>query len=400
MIGGRREFPALDSVRAVASLAVVVTHVGFQTGIVLRGAWGAVVFRLDVGVAIFFVLSGFLLTRPFVAAALDGRRPPGIMRFYLKRFLRIYPVYVVSVALALLVVEGNDPAGGRTWIRQLTFAQSYVSYDYPAGLTQMWSLATEVAFYALLPVIAWLLLRRVRPHGPSPVVVGGFAVGCLALTIGWHTYAVPALSGSDRPGNLWLPAFATWFAAGAVLSVGSLLADRGPAGPGWARLLAQAASNPGTCLVGALSLLAVASTPIAGPIGLGGETPATAITKNLLYTAIAVLVVLPATAQLGASGWYERVATSRVLRHVGHLSYSIFCCHLVVLYLVFAVLPFDPFTGRFWIVLMLTVAASLALSEALYWAVERPAVRLKERRLKDGEPSVDTSRPSATTTKT
>ena len=64
------EFPVLDSLRAVGALAVLTTHVAFQSGAYVRdGTWGALLSRLDVGVAIFFVLSGFLLARPYLARA-------------------------------------------------------------------------------------------------------------------------------------------------------------------------------------------------------------------------------------------------------------------------------------------------------------------------------------------
>ncbi|MCW2712328.1 MAG: acyltransferase 3, partial [Marmoricola sp.] len=63
-------FPVLDTLRAVGALAVVTTHVTFQSGDYVRhGIVGALLSRLDVGVAIFFVLSGFLLSRPYFARA-------------------------------------------------------------------------------------------------------------------------------------------------------------------------------------------------------------------------------------------------------------------------------------------------------------------------------------------
>ena len=60
-MGARRVVPALDGLRAVAAGAVLLTHVAFRTGQTQAGAGGAVLARLDVGVAVFFVLSGFLL---------------------------------------------------------------------------------------------------------------------------------------------------------------------------------------------------------------------------------------------------------------------------------------------------------------------------------------------------
>src|SRR5260370_42480308 len=83
----------LDGLRAAAAVAVVLTHVAFQTGEVVRGAGGALLGRLDAGVAVFFALSGFLLYRPYVAARWDGRPPPPVRRYALRRAARILPAY-------------------------------------------------------------------------------------------------------------------------------------------------------------------------------------------------------------------------------------------------------------------------------------------------------------------
>ena len=113
-------FPILDTLRAVGALAVLTTHTAFQSGDYLgHGYLGTLLSRLDIGVAIFFVLSGFLLSRPFLARAAVGRPAPALGRYALKRVLRIFPVYAVSVVLALLLVPENDSATAATWLRSL-----------------------------------------------------------------------------------------------------------------------------------------------------------------------------------------------------------------------------------------------------------------------------------------
>ena len=67
-----RTFPTLNAVRGIGALMVLTTHAAFNTGQILRGWPGAVLARLDFGVPLFFVLSGFLLSRPFFLAI--GRR--------------------------------------------------------------------------------------------------------------------------------------------------------------------------------------------------------------------------------------------------------------------------------------------------------------------------------------
>ena len=88
---GNPRFPLLDPLRAIAALAVVVTHTAELGGFNREHALGAWTVRLDSGVAVFFVLSAFLLYRPFVAARLDGRASPRVLRYARRRALRSCP---------------------------------------------------------------------------------------------------------------------------------------------------------------------------------------------------------------------------------------------------------------------------------------------------------------------
>ena len=111
------DFPALDVLRLVGAVAVLTTHVAFQTGEYFRnGVVGTLLARMDIGVAIFFVLSGFLLSRPWWASAAAGAPAPRVGRYALKRLLRIWPVYLVTVVVAFAAVPGNERAGVREWL--------------------------------------------------------------------------------------------------------------------------------------------------------------------------------------------------------------------------------------------------------------------------------------------
>src|SRR5262245_53000239 len=150
--------PALDALRALGSIAVVGTHVGFWTGASLSGTWGGVLTRLNAGVAVFFVLSGFLLFRPFVLARAHGGVAPSVATYLRRRALRILPAYWVCVAVCLTVLPQSVAVSGGEWLRYLTLTQIYVPNWGRPGLTQTWSLATEAAFYVLLPLLAALAL--------------------------------------------------------------------------------------------------------------------------------------------------------------------------------------------------------------------------------------------------
>src|SRR4051812_32160566 len=96
---GNPRFPQVDGLRAFAALAVLVTHTAFLSGFNGRGFAGEVTARLDVGVTLFFVISGFLLYRPFVAARLEGRAGPRVTRYARRRVLRIVPAYWLALTV-------------------------------------------------------------------------------------------------------------------------------------------------------------------------------------------------------------------------------------------------------------------------------------------------------------
>ena len=112
--------------------------------------------RWEIGVTIFFVLSGFPPFVPWVDAAANGSAWPKLGRYIGRRTQRIMPAYVVTVVIAYLVYQLHplEPNPGYTWTglwRHLTLTQTYTG-DYMQsylhqGLTQTWSLASEAAFY-------------------------------------------------------------------------------------------------------------------------------------------------------------------------------------------------------------------------------------------------------------
>lgn len=96
-------FPCFDGLRALAALSIVVVHVSAYSGADGLSGFRDLLQRMDAGVAIFFVLSGFLLYRPFVAAHLHGRAQPATRPYLWRRFLRIYPAYLVVLTVVVYV---------------------------------------------------------------------------------------------------------------------------------------------------------------------------------------------------------------------------------------------------------------------------------------------------------
>ncbi len=368
----RHYYPGLDSLRAVAAISVLATHTSFWTGQYVNGFFGSMTARFDIGVAFFFVLSGFLLSVPFLTAIAQSRPRPSTGRYFWKRALRIVPLAILVTVTAMALLTDNRGLGFWSWVQALTLTTVYVDGILPAGLTHMWSLATEVAFYLMLPLFMALLAklacrRRWNPRGIL-AVVAGLAV----VTVVWVVTVAP-----QRPGaGQWLPAYFTWFGVGIVLAVVVVDVRQPGRSHAFAPLRALAA-QPGACWVMALALFAVVTTPVGGPTLLIAATHTESVSKNLLYAVIAGLVVLPSV--LGPEdSRYASMLANPVLRHIGHISYGIFCIHLLVIHALAHFFDYTLFTGHGWEMFTATLLISLVLAEVAYRVVERPAMRLKD----------------------
>jgi len=385
-------FPVLDTLRLVGALAVLTTHTSFQTGTyTLYGTFGTFLARLDVGVAIFFVLSGFLLSRPWLAAAAREDDLPRVRRYYRKRAARIWPVYVVTTVLALTLVPENEGRGAGQWLSSLTLLDPYVMKQLPHGLTHMWSLSAEVAFYAALPLVMSVALRG-RGGGRRLALV--LTALCL-LSVWWHTWLAhafePLVAGAT---GLWLPAYLLWFAGGIALArLHVSVAD------GAGRIpvrIAGLLSLPGVCWGIAAGLILVSCTPLAGPTLLVQGSGAQALFKHVVYAVVGVVLVGSGVFAPQTSA-YAQLMSRPWLRHLGHISYSVFCIHLVLLALAFRITGLEPFTGHGLLIWLTTVSLTLVAAEVLYRLVEMPAMRRLAAPPRWARRGPDEAAPSATT---
>jgi peptidoglycan/LPS O-acetylase OafA/YrhL len=358
-VSGPDRVASLTGIRAVAALLVVATHAAYTTGKYTHGYFGLVCSRLEMGVPIFFVLSGFLLFRPWVKSAATGGPEPSVRRYAWHRVRRIMPAYVVTVLLAYVIYHFRiaGPNAGHTWIgllRNLTLTQIYTSNYLTGylhqGLTQMWSLAVEAAFYVALPPLAYLLLVVLcrRQWRPRLVLVG---LGALALISPAWLILVHMTTSLPNGMRLWLPTYLIWFLAGMSLTVLQAMG---------VRCYAFAA------LPLAVICYFIASTPIAGapttsPLGLSQ-----ALFKAVFYAAIAALAVAPLA--LGNQGWYSRFLATRPMVWLGEISYEIFLIHLVTMEIVMVdVVHYHVYTGS----MVNLFVATLAVTIPLAWLLHR-----------------------------
>ncbi|SQG63428.1 putative integral membrane acyltransferase [Corynebacterium renale] len=321
----------LQGVRAVAAVGVLVTHVAFQTGLDARFP---VLGRLDFFVAVFFALSAFVLWR--------GKRR-SVSSYYRRRFARLAPAYLTCVVLVLALFPVAFGATPAQVFAQLTGTQIYVPHGLVGGLTHLWSLCVEFAFYLVFP----LLLRL-----PVWLVLVGGAAG---FVWPWLIPADPTAVNLQ----IWPPSYAPWFAVGILAAE---LERRGV--PSWL----QAVLRPRAAWWAVAALVAwVASREWFGPVGLEHPTPAEFNARIAAGTVFAVAVVWPyALVPRGGS-----LLTTVPVQKVGDWSYSLFLWHVAVLSVAFPVVGVPEFSGSFLPVLAVTLAGSLVVAGLSYEVVEQ-----------------------------
>jgi peptidoglycan/LPS O-acetylase OafA/YrhL len=149
----------LDGIRAVAVLLVIVSH-WFPGDVVGKFGFGAI------GVDIFFVLSGFLITRILIVERLNFEINPSthsrlkaIRNFMVRRSLRIFPIYYLLLVLLILFKDQFPNPVSLDWKWYFFYLQNilfYINKTWPGGkLSHLWSLAVEEQFYLFWP---WIIL--------------------------------------------------------------------------------------------------------------------------------------------------------------------------------------------------------------------------------------------------
>lgn len=353
-----RRLPLMDSVRAIAAISIVVYH---ANGLQPTGFLGQVAVHLHVGVIVFFVITGTLLYRPFVARRLTGGPPPAIGLYVVRRLLRIVPAYWVALLVAVPVLGLTDVVTPTGVLKYFGFLQIY-SPGGSQGIEQAWSLCVEMTFYAALPLFALAVGRTVRAQAMG--IAGLAAVGLL-----WPLVATRAFGGDQLTTALFsLPNFLDEFACGmalALVSVHVTLSGKVPRAVRWVeRHSGLCWALAGVCYVG----VAIITGPAGAALGADGRQLAANIIPNLLAT----LIVLPAVFGATDQGRVRRLLATRVLTHLGVISYGIFLYHGIAFQQV-ASLNGGP---RYW---LFGLVLTFALAQLSWWLVESPMLRLKLR---------------------
>lgn len=333
----------------------------------------------DLAVPVFFMISAFLLHRPFARALLRSEPGPAVRPYLLRRFARIVPAYWVALILSLVIVGRATELDAATWTRLLLLVQIYWDDTATAGLAQAWSLNTELAFYVLLPVLAAVIARTGRGQDRRRRTL---YLLCLMLGLGGLAFRLIVFVDGPHRTGFWLPANLDLFAIGMAMAVTAADdTERGGDGRRPGRLLRLFADHPAAAVFTAalaLVLLVAADLPLQTPPGVGDE-----FVERIGFAVIGTALLTPAAFGSPGGGLYRRVLGSRPLTFVGQASLGIYVWHVTVLDRLDH--QFRPAgTGVFWREggLFLVVAGSVLsiLLGTLSWrTVERPILQRVRR---------------------
>jgi peptidoglycan/LPS O-acetylase OafA/YrhL len=358
-----------DPLRAIAATMVLGYHALYASALATGGAAarhmspgdlmggaygripGAVGSHLNVGVYIFFALTGYFVGGPFVRAWTTGEPAPDVGRYLSRRFRRIVPAFWVFAVISILVMQPAD-----TTVADLAsvfgFVQNWhVSWTRTA-IGQAWTLDIEMAFYLALPLLAWLLSKplRGRPVRPLAMVAVVALLGAISLAL------TPGYPSVNDAWSMSLPCVLWAFTPGlALAALEPVLAPR----------LRGRRGRVASIAVFAVALLAF--------VVLTQISIARTVSHCAVLTLFAACVVGAPLIWQWATGGAPRWLATRGAYALGRWSYGIYLCHFVLSIKLVDLAPAAASAKEnFLLTGPLTLAASIVVAALSWRLLERP----------------------------
>lgn len=388
-----RRLHGIEGLRATAATAVVVHHVWILDGgarLGAEGGAGAIFLNLSLGVTLFFALSGFLLYRPFAAAIARRERHPGIRSYLRNRALRILPAYWVILFVTAFVLQtaGTRDSDGQIEFAALTnpleltkaalLIQDYSPDSVVIGIGPAWSLAVEVVFYVLLPLLVLAVARparnaRSRPRRVALLLAPPLLLLLVGLAGKYVAGVVVPATPAEGYSSDWHSVIERSFLAQADLFSFGMAAAVLHTEVVDGRLTLPRGWRLGSMALGLAIFVPCAISLDSGQLSYLPQNTAVALAAALLLA----LVAFPT--ESGHGPRLQRMLESRWIVTAGLISYSVFLWNEpVVRWLADHGAMIDGWVGLAWN-LGVTVAVVGALSVLTYRLVELPALRRKRR---------------------
>jgi peptidoglycan/LPS O-acetylase OafA/YrhL len=358
---------ALDGLRAIAALMVVFYHCGVE-------------FRLRpffipgfTGVHLFFVLSGYLISRPFLARMVAGQPLPSRRRYAARRFVRIYPTYFVALIVFIAMRFAGHlhaPSHGD----MLRHALLIFNWGKPAEFFTinivMWTLAIEAQFYVILPIAAALAYTL----GPGRGRLGALLLVLAFVVVGLVSRGLEYSMTRVGDVRFRLPfSFLDLFAMGIFAAYLELTQ---------ATFLRQRLTLRATLVLCALALLFASNHWLVAAGGSDWLTPPRLAIVCLYPIGICAAFALIVLGLRTRARYEVPVLTSAPLTFVGRISYSMYLYHVGVGYFLLTRLPPGP---GLWlgshpkVYALAQLGPVIIVSYLAYLAIELPSLRWVER---------------------
>ncbi len=339
----QKHLPVLDGLRMVAVLLVLLGHVNIPH------------VPADLGVSIFFVLSGFLITWLLLNER-EGTGTVALGAFYLRRAFRLLPAYYAYLAVAFAFHFRHPGARTDVILPSLLYYANYFNATHnhpPTPISHTWSLAVEEQFYLLWPLAFLLSSRR-----SSAAVIGFLVVSIVGVGV-WRSLAFAVIL-PERLADPWAyNAFDCRFDNLAAGCLAAVLSKR----EGFLKLAAKVASRPLFVLFPAASLFALHWR----------KMPLYHLTVGFTVDAILIAVAIVQLIQLAdrpSIRWLDHP----VPRYLGTISYPIYLWHGFAQSPMYRLKSAPPpvWLGAY-------LATAVVLGTVSYYAVEKPFLRLRAR---------------------
>lgn len=340
----RSHVPPLDGLRGIAVLLVLWAHFPPDLGGQAVSVMNRVVQPGYLGVDIFFVLSGFLITRILLYGR-DNQKPLG--NFLIRRALRIFPIYYLLIVLLLFIAPGEYLAWCASYLSNFVF-----SFDYtPNPMRHTWSLCVEEHFYMIWPLFIYFAPRdTIRPIAIA-VVLSGMVLAVLA-SIYYGKLPLYEMLYRGTPFRM------------TSLALGGLFALYEPSvGIGTSRPWRFAV----TFFLPAAVLLAVAASL---------DNPWKQSVKMIGFALMSSSIFMAALGSHTLGPKVARVLSKGPLAYAGRISYGIYLYHFPLFYSLGLIDTEAQHTAS---TTLLGVVLTFAVATASFYLLERPILRYASR---------------------
>jgi len=369
--GDTARLGVLDGLRGVAILLVLWYHIWEITWLSPGPALDFIPATGFIGVHLFFFLSGFVISYPFVRATLGGRPQPSWRHFAWRRFIKIMPSYVLSIGVAYAIGYAQAQPYASVvpdLVTHLLFIHTWFPQRFGTIDGVLWTLAVEVEFYCLFPFIWWCFRRQ-------PWLTAGLMI---AIAYCWRAaLALCCYSNLFVPYEENLPGYLDIFAFGMIAAY--LFTRFGDA---W-RASSVGRAAPIVALVGVVSLIALLENLYAYRFYDQWSGVWQINNRPLLGAAFAAI----ALGSLLSPRWWQAVLDNPPLRFMAAISYNLYLYHQMVARELLArhIPPYigDPHLDQQWQRRYTEAAFAITIAQAalVTYCYERPLLKI---RLKDG----------------